>query len=87
MFSIRFFAINIPKPIPFLFLEIQGSPSLSIISLGNPLPSSDITKKYNEMTGESESYDYDTRHTILEMQVDLDLKGFEDKEETDYKTK
>ena len=38
--------------------------------------SSDITKKYNEMTGESESYDYDTRHTILEMQVDLDLKGF-----------
>ena len=42
--------------------------------------SSDITKKYNEMTGESESYDYDTRHTILEMQVDLDLKGFEDKD-------
>ena len=42
--------------------------------------SSDITKKYNEMTGESESYDYDTRHTILEMQVDLDIKGFEDKD-------
>ena len=42
--------------------------------------SSDITKKYNEMTGESESYSYDTRHTILEMQVDLDLKGFEDKD-------
>ena len=42
--------------------------------------SSDITKKYNEMTGESESYSYDTRHTVLEMQVDLDLKGFEDKD-------
>ena len=42
--------------------------------------SSDITKKYNEMTGESESYSYDTRHTILEMHVDLDLEGFEDKD-------
>ena len=51
------------------------------IELPDATPSSsDITKKYNEMTGESESYDYDTRHTILEMQVDLDLKGFEDKD-------
>ena len=52
------------------------------IELPDATPSSsDITKKYNEMTGESESYDYDTRHTILEMQVDLDLKGFEDKDD------
>ena len=48
--------------------------------------SSDITKKYNEMTGESESYSYDTRHTILEMQVDLDLKGFEDKDANGQET-
>ena len=30
------------------------------------------------MTGESRTYNYDDRHTILEMQVDLDLEGYED---------
>ena len=39
---------------------------------------SDIRKKYDEMTGESRTYNYDDRHTILEMQVDLDLEGYED---------
>ena len=39
---------------------------------------SDIVEKYNEMTGEQDSYAYDNRHTILEMQVNLDLPGFED---------
>ena len=39
---------------------------------------SDITKKYNDITGEQDTYSYDQSHTILEMQVDLDLKGFED---------
>jgi hypothetical protein len=39
---------------------------------------SDITKKYDEITGESDTYNYDQSHTILEMQVDLDLEGFED---------
>ena len=39
---------------------------------------SDIRKKYDEMTGESNTYNFDDRHTLLEMQVDLDLKGFED---------
>jgi hypothetical protein len=39
---------------------------------------SDIAEKYNEMTGEQDSYAYDNRHTILEMQVNLDLPGFED---------
>ena len=34
---------------------------------------SDIRKKYDEMTGESKTYNYDDRHTILEMQVNLDL--------------
>ena len=40
---------------------------------------SDITKKYNDITGEQDTYNYDQSHTILEMQVDLDLEGFEDK--------
>jgi len=39
---------------------------------------SDIRKKYDEMTGESRTYNYDDRHTVLEMQVDLDLEGYED---------
>ena len=39
---------------------------------------SDISKKYDEITGESDTYNYDQSHTILEMQVDLDLEGFED---------
>ena len=50
--------------------------------LPNPEPDIDeITDKYNQLTGESStSYDNDGRHTILEMQVDLDLEGFEDME-------
>ncbi len=45
-----------------------------------------IKQKYNELAGDSPSYDYDLNnyskdglHTLLEMHVDLDLKGFEDK--------
>jgi len=38
-----------------------------------------IRDKYDELTGESPSYDQDdSRHTILEMHVDLDLEGYED---------
>lgn len=39
---------------------------------------SEINKKYDELTGESNTFNYDDRHTVLEMLVDLDLKGFED---------
>ena len=39
---------------------------------------SDITEKYNELTGETDNDKYDKRHTLLEMQVNLDIKGFED---------
>ena len=42
---------------------------------------SDISKKYDDLTGESDTYNYDDRHTILEMQVDLDLVGYEDTDE------
>ena len=47
---------------------------------------SDINKKYNELTGESDTYNYDKSHTILEMQVDLDLEGFEDTNESGDQT-
>jgi hypothetical protein len=39
---------------------------------------SDIKEKYNQLTGDSTSYDYDQRHTLLEMMVDLDLEDFPD---------
>ena len=48
------------------------------IDLPTPSPDIDeIVKKYNELTGDSE-YDTDSRHTLLEMQVDLDLVDYED---------
>ena len=47
---------------------------------------SDITKKYDEITGESDTYNYDQSHTILEMQVDLDLEGFEDTDNSGEQT-
>lgn len=39
---------------------------------------SEIQQKYNRLTGDSENYEFDNRHTLLEMHVDLDLFGFED---------
>ncbi len=48
--------------------------------------STDITKKYNEITGETDTYNYDNTHTILEMQVDLDLKGYEDTNQSGEET-
>ena len=45
-----------------------------------PAPSPDystLQKKYDKVKGETPSFSDDTRHTILEMCVDLDLPGFE----------
>lgn len=45
-----------------------------------PVPSPDyssLQKKYDKVKGETPSFSDDTRHTILEMCVDLDLPGFE----------
>ena len=44
--------------------------------------SSDIAKKYDEMTGDVDTYNLDNRHILLEMQVNLDLQGFEDTDES-----
>jgi len=46
----------------------------------------DIDKKYDEITGESSTYNYDNTHTILEMQVDLDLEGYEETDESGEET-
>ena len=41
---------------------------------------SDVQEKYDEITGDNPSYEADNRYTLLEMHVDVDLKGFEDTE-------
>jgi hypothetical protein len=38
----------------------------------------EITEKYNDMTGSSVDHDVDDRNTLLEMMVDVDLKGWQD---------
>ena len=61
--------------------KLQVSGFFRDIDLPNPAPDADpVEQKYNELTGDSNSYDYDDRHTLLEMHVNLDLVGFEDRE-------
>jgi hypothetical protein len=47
---------------------------------------SEVDRKYDELTGETHTFNYDDRHTVLEMLVDLDLEGFEDTDETGQQT-
>jgi len=59
--------------------KLQVSGFYSDVDIGTASDDTDeIEHKYNELTGNSSGYDNDSRHTILEMQVDLDLVGFED---------
>jgi len=59
--------------------KMQFSGFYRDIELTDPSPDpDDIQKKYDELTGESPSYEFDNRYTLLEMHVDVDLEGFED---------
>ena len=59
--------------------KLQVAGFYSDVDLPAPSPDyDDIEKKYNELTGDSANYDLDYRHTLLEMNVNLDLPGFED---------
>ena len=59
--------------------KMQVSGFYSDIELGDPAPDpDDIKKKYDEITGEEPSYEFDHRHTLLEVHSDIDLAGFED---------
>jgi|TARA_A100001515_G_scaffold140120_1_gene135436 hypothetical protein len=61
--------------------KLQVSGFYADVELPAPTPDYDqIEKKYNELTGDTANYDLDYRHTLLEMHVDLDLPGFEDKQ-------
>lgn len=46
----------------------------------SPEEASEIQAKQDEITGEEPSYEVDSRVTLLEIQADLDLVGFEDKD-------
>jgi|TARA_R110000751_G_scaffold47324_2_gene106111 hypothetical protein len=49
------------------------------VELSSPSNSlGEIQEKYNQLTGDSANYDYDQRHTLLEMMVNLDLEDFPD---------
>ena len=61
--------------------KLQVSGFYVDVELPSPTPDVDeIQRKYNELTGDSANYDLDSRHTILEIQANLDLPGFEDTE-------
>jgi len=61
--------------------KLQVSGFYSDIDLPDPSPDTgDIERKYNQLTGGSANYEFDNRHTILEVQAEMDLVGFEDSE-------
>jgi hypothetical protein len=61
--------------------KLQVSGFYSDIDLPDPSPDTgEIERKYNQLTGGSANYEFDNRHTILEVQAEMDLVGFEDTE-------
>jgi len=72
-------ATHVMKKSPNEIRKLQVSGFYLDIDLDNPSSDPDKIKlKYDELTGDSRNYESDSRHTLLEMQVDLDLPGFED---------
>ena len=62
-------------------LKLQQSGFYADIELPAPAPdTTEISAKYNKLTGDHPSYEVDQRHTLLEMMVNVDLPGFEDLE-------
>ena len=61
--------------------KLQVAGFYSDIDLPPPAPDiSEIQQKYDRLTGDSDNYEFDNRHTLLEMHVDIDLVGFQDME-------
>lgn len=51
------------------------------VELGDPTPDmSEIQEKYNDLTGDRSSYEFDGRYTLLEIHSEIDLEGFEDEQ-------
>tara|TARA_Y100000310_G_scaffold119376_2_gene118114 strand:+ start:357 stop:2828 length:2472 start_codon:yes stop_codon:yes gene_type:complete len=59
--------------------KMQVDGFYSDVDLGNPTPdTSEIQEEYDDLTGDSPSYEFDGRYTLLEIHSDVDLEGFED---------
>jgi hypothetical protein len=61
-----------------LYRDIELSP--------NAPDYSDIQEKYDELEGESPTYEHDDRYVLLEMHVDLDLEGYKDTDDDGEET-
>jgi len=63
-------------------LKLQMAGFYRDIELPSPsVEYSKIQETYDHLTGDSPSVEYDERHTLLEIHVDVDLAGFEDTED------
>jgi hypothetical protein len=72
-------ATHVMKKSPNDIRKLQVSGFYLDVDLGSASSDPDrVKEKYNELTGDNGSYEADSRHTLLEMLVDLDLPGFED---------
>lgn len=72
-------ATHVMKKTPNEIRKLQVAGFYADIDLPPPQPdSNEIQRKYNKLTGDSDNYEFDNRHTLLEMHVNLDLKGYED---------
>ena len=57
------------------------------IELPDPSPDIDeVRRKYDQLTGDSPNYNFDNRHTLLEVHVNLDLVGYEDTDDEGNET-
>lgn len=73
-------ATHIMKRTPNEIRKLQVAGFYKDIELPASTPDmSEIQQKYDRLTGDAD-IEHDSRHTLLEMHVDLDLKGFEDKD-------
>jgi hypothetical protein len=62
--------------------KLQVSGFYRDVDLHRSMPEySDITEKYNELTGESPSYGSDDLYTLLEIHCNADITGFEDEQD------
>lgn len=69
---------HVTRMYPNELRKLQVSGFYRDIDIPEPSPDySTLEKKYDKVKGENPSFSDDTRHTILEMCVDLDLPGFE----------
>ena len=69
---------HVTRMYPNELRKLQVSGFYRDVEIPTPSPDySTLQKKYDKVKGETPSFSDDTRHTILEMCVDLDLPGYE----------